>query len=221
MRPKVFISRSFQSDSILLNSLSNNFECTFLSLIDFKPIEFKTDFSFDYVFFYSKNAARFFFNKYTSNIQTNFLIGCMGQGTASVLKDLGYISNFTGHGSVENIACEFLKIAKDKTVLFPRAKNSKKSIQKLLKGKIIEQDLIVYDNIKKKNFEVPDCDILVFTSPMNSEAYFTQKEYANETLVSIGETTTNHLTKMGFKNILTAEEPTEFHLAKVIKSITF
>jgi len=57
-------------------------------------------------------------------------------------------------------------------VLFPHAKNSRHSIRKIIENEITAIDIVVYENRKITDFPPSDVAVLVFTSPMNVEAYF-------------------------------------------------
>lgn len=144
---------------------------------------------------------------------------CMGMGTAGFLKTYGCNPFFVGEGNPVEIAKSFLEIAKGRKVLFPRARNSKKSIQSLLADEIEVLDLLVYENMKKSNTGNPNADILIFTSPLNAESYFENLDYNNEKIISIGNTTARKLNDLGFNNIIVAKNPTEEALIDEVKKI--
>ncbi len=207
----VFISRKISEEHSEVNDFKKKIILKDTSLIEFKEESYDINFSkTDIIFFYSKNAVTFFLQKNKSFLERELpLLACMGKGTAYALQGFGYPSDFIGQGTPQEIASDFLKISEGKKVLFPRAKNSKQSIQKLLKNKIIDIDLVIYDNIKKNNFEDPLADILIFTSPLNVEAYFDAIPYRDEKIIAIGKTTEKKLLSLGLQNIIVSPQSTE------------
>ena len=134
-------------------------------------------------------------------------MAAFGNGTASFLLQKKLKPAFTGTGKPEEVATAFLKIANGQKVLFPRAKNSRQSIRKLLGKNIEAVDLIVYENILRTDFNLNICpfgdfDCLVFTSPMNAEAYFNKKQLIdNQKVIAIGVTTGDALKELGIMKI--------------------
>jgi len=192
------------------------------SLIHFTPTPFTKIPKSDWVFFYSKKGVQFFMQqvlkspKFQKEMdQVKWAV--MGKGTAEALNKYNYRPNFIGSGHPTTTAAQFQKVATNEKVLFVRAKASKKSVQKLLKEKIRVSDLIVYDNKIKKDFHIPYCDYLVFTSPLNAAAYYQQ--YAidkRQKVIAIGNTTANALVKLGVQEIEVAERPTEKEMSKKV-----
>ncbi len=186
------------------------------SLIELNALPFDLPTSFDWLFFYSKNAARFFLEQVSpNNIKSS--IAAFGPGTAQLLMDKKIPIHFSGSGKPTSTAQDFLKIAHQQKVLFPRAKYSRKSIQNLLKGQIQEIDLIIYDNQIRTDFELKNLDILVFTSPLNALAYFTKyKLLQGQRVIAIGKTTAKELKKLGIQKIEISERPSESSLAELV-----
>lgn len=214
----IFISRELKNDSLFHSSFNKKISIKAYSLLDFSPIHFSNFPETDFIFFYSQNAVHFFFSQLEKK-DINTKLCCMGKGTKKVLESLGYSVYFTGAGNPDEIAYSFLDICKNKKVLFPRAKQSKKSIQKRILGEVDVFDLVVYDNQKKNVFPHPNAGVLVFTSPMNVEAYFDLYKYKNEKLVSIGSTTQQKLYSMGFNDVKKAKENSEAALVELVKEI--
>lgn len=219
MKASVFISRDLTTDSIFLKKLSNDsFNIHGESLIQFTPVPFSNVSNIDWIFFYSKNAVHFFFAQ-TDKKYTTVKYAAMGQRTAHVLSQYVEKVDFIGNGQPTITATAFLSLAKDKRILFPRAKNSRKSVQLLLRSDIEEVDLVVYDNRVKKDFTLMDYNILVFTSPMNVQAFFAKKTYNDQQIVvAIGRTTANALQKVGVTIIYIAKEASEAGLASAVQA---
>lgn len=218
---KVFISRDLKEDSVFLEHLqAAGFEVIGESLVIFKNIPFSTLPNCDWIFFYSKQAVYYFFeNIRRANLNLEAKLAVFGKGTAKALEKELYRADFTGIGKPEETAAYFEMFAKGQKVLFPRALHSKKSVQQLLQNKIEAIDLVVYENVARTDFEIPECEWLVFTSPLNATAYFQKQELKNgQKIVAIGKTTAAALQQLHIHSVQVAEEPSELALAQVIRA---
>ena len=218
----VFISRNLSTESVFLQKLtSEGFKVYGESLIHFEAIPFDNLPKTDWLFFSSKNAVHFFVEGIQNfrelfSIQ-KFKIAGIGKATSKALKNAFGRCDFTGDGKPENVAKAFLAVAENQTVLFPGAKNSRRSIQEILKDQIEAVDLEIYNNQPRTGFELRDFDVLVFTSPMNVVAYFLNKELFDfQEVIAIGETTGAALTTHGILNYKIAGNPSEIALVKTI-----
>lgn len=177
----------------------------------------------DWIFFYSKNGVRFFFQALRAiglQLPNDLRFGVIGSGTAETLAKERIQADFIGTGEPQSTATNFLPLAKGKSVLFPQAAHSKQSIQKQLEGAITILPLVVYKNEPLKDFDLPHCDLLVFTSPMNAAAYFNRYPFVpNQKVVAIGETTATALRSLGVKEVFIAKEPSEISLAQAVLDI--
>ncbi|MCP4441297.1 MAG: uroporphyrinogen-III synthase [Aureispira sp.] len=218
----IFISRQLSSDSVFLDSFNPaKFNVIGKSLIEFKPILFKEVPSSDWLFFYSKNGVKYFFEQIA---KPNALpqLATIGTSTAQYLEEhYPFQVSFIGTGDPQSTATQFLKQAKGLDITFVQAMQSKQSVQLLLGKQINSKSLIVYKNSPIKDIKNPDADILVFTSPMNAEIYFQHFPYV-ETLeiVAIGKSTAKTLKKLGIRNYLIADAPNEEALAKKVLELT-
>ena len=227
--PKVFISRNSLPNSSFRKELAGKgMEIIGQSLIEFSPTPFHSIPVVDWIFFYSKNGVKFFLETFTTNRFLHILNkenipikwAAMGKGTAEALLAYNIEANFIGNGQPKATAQAFEKVAKGQKVLFPRAKNSKRSIQQLLTKQIDNFDLVVYENEVKSNLSIPFCEILVFTSPLNAQAYL-QKYSINpkQKVIAIGKTTHKALLEIGLKNVIVASEPTEKRMAAAVVQV--
>ncbi|MDX1940760.1 MAG: uroporphyrinogen-III synthase [Saprospiraceae bacterium] len=217
----IFISRILHSDSIFLQILqSKGYEVMGESLMEFSLIPFSEIPSTDWMFFYSKTAANFFFNHLQQvGLQVNAKLAALGLGTARAIQQQGFRVELIGNGESHATAQGFIKLAKNQRVLFPRAEYSRKSIQQLLENQIIAIDLVVYKNQMRTDFELPECQWLVFTSPLNAQAYFQKYPLKlGQKILAIGRTTAQTLRQLGVSEILIAENPSEEALANAIVS---
>ncbi len=222
MKQFVFISRFLSPDSIFLQKLEKEgFEVIGESLVVFSLLPFAEIPPCDWLFFYSPTAVRFFFDHLRqANLQCHAKVAALGFGTARTVLEQGFTVDFIGRGEPEATAQAFLKIAAHQQVVFPRAENSRQSIQQLLGDKIMASDLIVYKNQARTEFILPNCQYLVFTSPLNAQAYFSKyKLISNQTLIAIGKTTARALHQLGVAKIHIADAPSEEALANLIIGI--
>jgi len=212
--PNLFISREIADDSpILAFAQANGYTVFASSLIEFLPVQFGRVPPTDWVFFYSKRAVTFFFRQLQQRgtpLSREVSIAVLGDGTAKALKEFGRSPDFSGNGKPEWVAEAFLGVAAGQRVLFPRARQSRQSVQQHLRDKLSVYDLVVYDNQIKADITVPDCDILLLTSPINVKAW--QQNHAfrpeEQTIVAIGKTTGEALSKLGVTPRI-APEPSE------------
>lgn len=222
----IFISRKLTQSSVFKKDLeAAGFQIHDQSLIRFTPVAFDTVPKTDWIFFYSKNAVKFFFAGFPIAIGTDAdhrslkhrRWACIGKATAKALKKHIDQIDFIGNGNTLETSADFLEVAADQSVLFPRAEHSRKTIQQLLKNKIKDRDLIVYKNVPKSRVQVPNCDLLVFTSPMNVLTYFKHKDlFDDQSVYAIGRTTAKTLVSVGIEDFLIAEEPSEAALVKAV-----
>ena len=213
MHKRVFISRALTSGSRFRERVGElGWEVVGCSLVEFKGLPFGPVPPADWVFFYSKTAVRFFLEG-LSQLQPSWRWAALGPGTAAAMRAAGLPIDFAGDGQPDSTAASFAARARGQRVLFPRARQSRQSIERLLAGQIRPISLEVYDNQPMENPTVPPCPVLVFTSPLNAAAYF--KAYRlvpGQQLVAIGHTTAAALERLGM-NCRIAAAPSEEGLA--------
>ena len=191
------------------------------SFIDFEPIVFSNLPCSDWVFFYSKNGIRFFLKQLEQlNLNPEDLElkwATIGQASADYLETCGINADFSGTGEPHSTSKAFLKIAKGQQVLFPRAVNSKKSIQNILGNQIQSIDLIIYNNAISTKITKREEDFLVFTSPMNAQAYFKKFQLDHfQKVIAIGQTTSKALIELGINDFTISAKPSEKGLAEAV-----
>lgn len=220
MATKIFISRNLTAENIFLQRLSTtDVQVHGESLLQFTLIPFAQVPKVDWIFFYSKTAVRFFFQQLSSP-PPSFQYAAIGERTATFLKKYIQKIDFIGNGQPAETAQHFSAYAQGERVLFPRARRSRKSIQTLLEKEIEVVDLVIYDNQVRTDIELPDFDILVFTSPLNVQAYFQSKNYqSHQKIVAIGNTTAGALRELGLRHIYIAKIPSEMGLAETVLSL--
>ena len=213
----VFISRTLPPDSIFRKLLTiNGIRIHDEKLIKFDPVPVGQLPEANWLFFYSKTGVHFFFRQISSHKVEHYRMAALGPGTAAELSKYVHV-HFAGDGDPIQTAVQFLDLARGQKVAFVRAEESRQSIRQLLDGKITPIDLIVYKNRPVNNADIPSCEVLVFTSPMNVRAYFAKKKkYGFQKVIAIGNTTAGALNEMGVGEVIVAESPTEESLAKKV-----
>ena len=220
----IFISRQLSPDSPFYHLLpADKVKIIGESLVAFEALEFGTLPEVDWCFFSSRNAVHFFFQGLKVaglNLPSAVKLAVLGDGTAKALKQQGQVADFAGNGDPQTVGEAFGVVAAGQNVLFPRAAQSRESIQKILANVVTIFDLVVYNNVPRTDFVLPAVDVLVFTSPLNAQAYFASyPQQDGQTIVAIGQTTLQALTELGIKNVHTAATPTEEVLAEICKSL--
>lgn len=196
----IFLSRDFRKNDFFKNILeANGYKVFAQSLIEIKQIPIKKTVKADWIFFSSKNAVKHFFEQSKELELGQVKIGAVGKTTAEEIRKFGRRADFIGDSNNTIFTGKkFSAMVGSKTVLFPQAKASMKTIQfQLKKEQVI--DVVVYETIKK-NKDVPAAEIMVFTSPSNVDAFFEcNRLNEKQKIVSMGDATANALKKYGFK----------------------
>ena len=210
---KVFITSDYHEDSpIVVWAKNNNVELHCQSLVEFSPTRFELPDYFDIIVFYSKNAVRYFaqgLQLHELQIVSKCDFVCIGQSTADeAAKIFGKTTKYNFEDYKDNT--DTLNITlKGKTCLIPQARNSRKTIEKVLTECVLIP-LVVYENTILDGFIPPaDLDVVVVTSPMNSAAFFEANDGLIPEVISIG-TTTSIFSEQNFGiHSHIATEPTE------------
>ena len=214
----MFISRDLSENSPFRSQLeAKGFKVVDRSLLDFQEVPFKAFPTTDWIFFYSRKSVNFFLSQ-LENIPTDLKIAAFGSGTAEALNKHKIRPDFTGTGEGSSTLTAFLKIAgQEASVLFPQARNSRRTIEKLAGDQLISFPLIVYDNIPKTKIEASSAGFLVFTSPLNVQAYFKHHKLSGyQKIIVIGKTTGAALKAYGIEDFKIAETPSEEGLVGAI-----
>ena len=221
---KIFISRAQKEQSVFKQLLEQR-GLTIIgqSLVSILPCRIESIPAVDWVFFYSKNGVQCFFKAVAEQgitLSQKMRYGVIGSGTAEALMAAGCQPDFIGTGDPQSTARQFLPLAKGQKVLFPQAAHSKQSIQKELKGEITILPLIVYQNEPLVDFDIPPCDLLVFTSPMNARTYFNRYQLnPGQKVMAIGKTTATALRIMRVDDVYIAAAPSEESLVNAVLDI--
>lgn len=225
-----FISRDQTPESEFTSLLhAQGWQVSGQSLVSLEPLPFEAVPDCDWIFFASKNAVRFFFEQVDAQeiILPKAQWAALGETTAAALAEHVENIGFTGNGEPETAAKTFMETAwsmPDRTVpirvLFPAARHSMQSIVVYLNNRFLALQMEVYDNqpIAKPPQRLEE--VLVFTSPMNAQAYFSHNAllpYQN--VIAIGGTTAEGLREIGIREVVTAAEPNERSLAEAVMGL--
>lgn len=189
---RLFISRQLSSISAFRSLDTKSWQIVDKTLVKINCIDFRNEEKTSWIFFYSKNGINCYFDKRPFSESIKYAV--MGQGTAAAFTDrTGTDPHFIGNGKPEQTAIDFEKMCIAESVLFVKALNSRNSIYSLLPEGIEKHLLDVYENRPLESFELESCDCLIFTSPLNAEAYFSKYPYRGELVLSIGISTSDYL----------------------------
>lgn len=220
---RIFITRDLQENNYFYKTLTaSRYLVTAQSLIDIKPIRFSSIPDADWIFFSSSNAVKEFF-KQKPEIKTGVKFGAIGKGTEVALNINGIKADFVGSSAeIRMVGKEFASLADGKAVIFPQAKDSLRTIQKQLSFQSKIYDLFVYKSTIKKDLNIPEADVVVFTSPSNVEAYFESADLSKvQRVIAIGTTTAAKLKRYGISDPLIPEYPDELGLVQAVFGLSF
>jgi len=215
----VFITQNKRKEDYFYKNLTDlGFNVTAQSLIEFRLIPFKSIEPYEWVFFSSKHAVKYFFMQKPA-LPKGVKFGVVGMSTGTELRKYGFVPDFIGQSTqVSSVARQFSNLAGNKKVLFPHAKGSLKSVQQLMpkKDKII--NLTVYETIKYPDAQITDAEIVVFTSPSNVEAFFEKATFntAKQKAVAMGDSTAKELQKFGVKSV---GKPASFNDLGLVRAV--
>jgi uroporphyrinogen-III synthase len=218
----VFITRSLGECPFFQQQLSAlGWEVSGLPLIQLSPLPFEIVPAADWIFFSSGNGVRFFFqNIEEKNIRIPIAKwAAIGPATATALAEFVDQIDFTGTGDPDTTVEAFKNRVKKQTVLFLGARNARMDLRNKLNAHTLVRSLDVYDNRPITDPPVSNAEVLVFTSPMNAEAYFAV-HHPNErqSCVAIGKSTAAALRTFGITEPLIPEMPTEESLVALLRT---
>ena len=214
----VFISRDEKRNDFFKRCLeANGYKVLAQSLIEIKQIPMRKFVKTDWVFFSSKNAVKHFFEQKPDVEGTKF--GAVGKSTAEEIRKFGKRADFIGNqDDTRMTGKKFSALVGSKTVLFPQAKESMRTIQFQLKKENVK-DVVVYQTIKNNDLALPtaDCRLLIFTSPSNVESFFEKNKISSEQkVIAMGDATANALKKYKIK---TDKQPASFDDLGLVQAV--
>lgn len=196
----VFITRDSRDNDFFSRILkSHGYNVSSRSLIKTNRIPLRPLPKCEWVFFSSKNAVKHFFAQKPETGDVKY--GVISKSTGEELRRFGKKPDFIGYSTDTRLTGkQFSAVVGSKTVLFPIARGSMKTVQQQLPKQGQAVDVFVYETIKNNQEPVEYADILVFTSPSNVEAFFEKNKISKEQkVVAMGGATENALQKFGIK----------------------
>lgn len=218
MKTKLFLSNNtILTETFQTFCLQNDIALTAASLIAFEAVVFEQSVTSDVIFFSSPRS----FDFYCASAKLgNELLACIGDGTAAHLEKAGYATHFVGKnsGNPQKVAEDFRQWLGTRTVLFPLAEHSNRSISSVIPEEQ-RKEVIVY-----KTLHVPQVlaahDIYVWTSPSNVHAFFATNRFPeNAQTISWGASTSRALAEYGILPTKTLEESSLSALETVLREI--
>ena len=163
----VFVSRNLKPNSPLLAwGRARGIEVRGQSLLRFEAVPFAAPGPCDWWFFYSSRAVEF-----AGDIPEATRLAAIGSGTARAMAARSLPVDFCGGGDPASVAEDFLAVAAGRQVFFPRARQSRRSVQTLLSDRLTVLDAVCYDNVAAPPPSAIPADTYIFTSPLNVAAY--------------------------------------------------
>lgn len=215
---KVFISREQTAESLFSRLMTKRgCEVVGISMINIKPVEVPVCHPADIYCFSSRNAVRELYAQHTQ-LPTE-KIWALGEGTAAVMREVGWVPDFVGDGNAVSIG-EALLLAQPGHVVFPTATDSRSSVQEHIGNNLSWEDLIVYENAAKEDVSLPAVDIAVLTSPKNADTFF--KLYDRSPLpmlVAIGQPTLEMIRQHTSQLVHVAYAPGELSLVDEVSAL--
>ena len=215
----VFITRALAPNSLLLSwAAARNITVLHKSLLRFEPVRFRVPPRAEVWFFYSSRAVEFSING-LEQVERMPKLAAMGAGTAAALEQRGFPVDFVGQGDPWEVARQFAEFVTSGTVFFPRARQSRRSVQRMLPDSVRVVDAICYDNVAVSEPAAVIADVYIFTSPLNVQAYLQAHTLPEEVqVVAIGPSTGEALKARGL-TYLEASEPSEAGLRTVLEEL--
>lgn len=224
MPSKVFISREVAENNYFRKALEkHNIEIEARSLIRTFPIVNILDpfylKNIDWIFFSSRNGVEYFF-RLKPMLSKHVKFGVVGRGSEDALRKQGHLADFVGEsGDIQEVAETFAALVKGETVLFPRAQDSLLTIQNSLAEDTKVVDLPIYETVMEDDVDQTYAEVLIFTSPSNVDAYFTDNLLdPGQKVIAIGNSTGKKFEEMGVTFTM-PYSPDEIGLAEAVFGI--
>jgi hydroxymethylbilane synthase len=183
--------------------ITHGFQITERSMIKTEAVAFDPQIPHcDWIFFSSKKAVNFFFDR--KPVLGQQKLAAIGKGTEQEVKKYG-VCDFVGEtNDITSVAQQFSNVIGKKTVLFPQSAGSLRSVQNHLDSAQVV-DLICYRSLAD-SIVIPKHSIILFTSPSNTTAYFEKNEItANQKIIAYGKSTSKALNAYGVKDVIIPE----------------
>ena len=169
---------------------------------------------YNYIIFTSKNGVKYFLKNVSTSINRDIKFICIGKKTAEALKRNKHNPDIVVKRNYSKFMCDEIKnmgISKNKKLLLIQGNLAKKELFECLSESLDVDHKIVYttnpveekiDDLNKKIEN--ENSYVVFTSPSTFNS-FINKYNLKKNIISIGNTTTDHIRDKGFEPLMTAK----------------
>ena len=169
---------------------------------------------YNYIIFTSKNGVKYFLKNVSTSINRDIKFICIGKKTAEALKSNNHNPDIVVRRNYSKFMCDEIKnmgISKNKKLLLVQGNLAKKELFECLSESLDVDHKIVYttnpveekiDDLNKKIEN--ENSYVVFTSPSTFNS-FINKYNLKKNIISIGNTTTDHIRDKGFEPLMTAK----------------
>ncbi len=211
----LFISRQLSKQSPFFKLKKSGVKIIDKSFLKFKELSFSMPPPpHNAVFFYSARAIAAYLTKVPYD--PNVMYGVMGPASNKVFSTITRKeADLIGTGDLEALSKQINRRWNGYRVLFPKAKKSMDSLAQYDLN-IDPIHLNVYDNKVDKKLKIPDCDLLVFTSPLNFLGYLHQHKTEGKKIYAIGSTTATVIKEVTGQMPAYPEQPSEEQLYKLV-----
>ncbi len=217
---EAFISRKVAAGSVFSNILEDaGWRVWGKPLIRLQPLPIAAFPEVDWVFFTSRNGVAYFFSGLAEAGLSvpDAKMAALGPAAANLLVAYGYHPAFVGTGEPLSAAAVLLRHACGARILLPGARQRAGKLPQIVSRGATAILLDVYDNKPVDDPILIRSQVLVFTSPMNAEAYFARHGLLlGQRVVAIGSTTAEALLQMGVEGCRMASRPDEAGLAEAV-----
>lgn len=216
----VFITRNLYEGDLFEPILSGaGYTVIGKPLIEIKQIPFKTVPKTDWIFFSSKNAVYHFFAQNPDVEGVKY--GVIGKSTADALRKHGKRADFIGASTnTQLIGKQFYAMTGKGSVLFPQSKRSIKTVQHQMMKSVDVTNLFVYESVENSTDDLPEAEVLVFTSPSNAQSYLRKhKIKPTQKVVAMGHATASELKKYGIHHPKMPDSFDGLGLARAVMSL--
>jgi len=169
---------------------------------------------YNYIIFTSKNGVKYFLKNFSKSINSNVKFICIGKKTAEVLKSNNLNPDIVVRRNYSKFMCNEIKnmgISKNNKLLLIQGNLAKKELFECLSKSFEIDHKIVYTTnpVKEKIDELNkkidnENSYVVFTSPSTFNSFIDKYNLKNN-IISIGNTTTDHIRDRGFEPLMTAK----------------
>lgn len=221
-KPSVFITRA-PATFPQLKRWMKDAEIPFegMSFLEFEALNFLMPTTHpDWIFFSSKRGVEFFF-RHPEAKTMNCKFACVGEGTAQSLQRMGITPSFTGNSSdTENVVEDFNNFFGPCTIWMPIAEESIGKVGNALRKQHQVIELAVYHTTPVPiTTDWKKHDILVFTSPSNTKAFFAgNPDCKDRKFIAIGPSTAEAIRNTGRTVTAISDRATEEGLFETICS---